>query len=129
MVTSSSAPGAYRTQFTDGKHTEFCDIPAESGGQDEAMCPMDLLPSALACCVNITVRMYADRHGIPLGAVRTKVELERGKEQTVFRYSVELEGDFTDEQREKLLYAAKACPVRRALSKPILFEDLPEPAE
>lgn len=126
MITTSSTPGSYRTQFTDGTRTAYSDVPAENGGQGAEMCPMDLLPSALACCVNMTVRMYAEKHGISLGAVHTKVDLVREQEKTVFRYAVDLEGDFTDEQRDKLLYAAKACPVRRALSKPILFEDLPE---
>jgi putative redox protein len=126
MIESLSAPGAYRTQFTDGRHTNFCDVPAENGGQDAEFCPMDLLPAALACCVNMTVRMYADKHGIPLGEVRTKVELDRSvAEQPVFRYAIELEGNFTAEQRDKLLLAAKACPVRRILSKPVLFEELP----
>jgi putative redox protein len=71
----------------------------------------------------MAVRMYADKHGIPLAGVTTRVKLDRSlPDETVFRYAVELGGDLTPEEEERLLLAARACPVRRTLSKRIRFE-------
>ena len=85
--------------------------------------PNELLEAALACCVNMTVRMYADRHAIPLDAVATRVRLDRGAEGAIFHTETELHGtSLTPEQREKLLAAAKSCPVRRTLSGSIRFD-------
>ena len=67
--------------------------------------------------------MYADNHGIPLAGVTTRVKLDRNAtEQAIFRYEVEFAGDLKVEHTEKLLQAANACPVRRTLSRTIVFE-------
>jgi uncharacterized OsmC-like protein len=71
----------------------------------------------------MTVRMYADRHAIPLRAVTTKVSIDRNlPDEAVFRYEVALDGELTPVQKDQLLHAANACPVRRTLSKGIRFE-------
>jgi len=71
----------------------------------------------------MTVRMYADHHGIPLRGVTTSVSLDRTRpDEVVFQYELELDGELTAEQRDSLLRAAGACPVRRTLSKRIRFE-------
>jgi len=70
-----------------------------------------------------TVRVYADKHSIPLAGVTTRVKLDRSiPDETVFQYEVELHGDLTPEQQDKLMLAASACPAHRALSKKIRFE-------
>jgi putative redox protein len=81
------------------------------------------MEAALATCVAMTVRMYADQRSIPLDGVTVRVTTDRSNPQeVVFRYEVDLRGGFTEEEREKLLRAASACPVRRTLMKPIRFE-------
>jgi putative redox protein len=58
--------------------------------------------------------------------VTTNVSLDRTHpDEVVFRYEVELDGELTDEQRNKLFQAASACPVRKTLSKKIRFESGP----
>jgi putative redox protein len=82
-----------------------------------------LLEAALATCVNIAVRVYADNHGIPLTGITTKVHLDRSQDdETVFQYEVQFHGDLTPEEKHKLSLAANACTVRRLLSKTIRFE-------
>jgi putative redox protein len=67
--------------------------------------------------------MYAARHAIPLASVTAKVRLDRSQaDEIVFRYEVDVDGDLTPEQKDRLLHAAGACPVRKTLSKKIRFE-------
>jgi putative redox protein len=122
MITGTSKSTPYRTQFSDGTHEGFADTSVEKGGANAGFRPPDLLEAALASCVSIAVRVYADNHGIPLTGITTKVQLDRLAEETVFRYEVEFDGDLTLEQKHKLTLAANACTVHRLLSKPIRFE-------
>lgn len=123
MICATSELTPYQTRFTDGEHQGISDTTADKGGQHSGFRPHDLLEAALATCVNMTVRMYADNHAIPLRSVTTKVSIDRSlPDETVFRYEVDLDGELTPVQKGKLLHAANACPIRRTLSKGIRFE-------
>ncbi len=123
MIVSTSKAPPYKTMFSDGVHEAISDTTLDKGGGNSGFRPHDLLEAALASCVNMTVRMYADSRSMALAGVKTKVNLDRSDPQAaVFRYEIELDGDLTESDREKLLRAAAACPVRRTLSKEIRFE-------
>lgn len=122
MIRAKSQLTPYLTCFSDGEHEGIADTTADKGGQHSGFRPHDLLDAALATCVSMTVRMYADHHGIRLRGATTNVRLDRSPDEVVFRYEVELDGELTAEERERLLRAAGACPVRRTLSKRIRFE-------
>jgi putative redox protein len=123
MIYSTSELVRYQTRFSDGAHHRISDTTADKGGSHSGFRPHDLLEAALASCVNMAVRMCADNHAIPLRSVTTRVSLDRSDaDDVVFRYEVELDGELTQEQKDKLSHAANACPVRRTLSKRIRFE-------
>jgi putative redox protein len=123
MISATSQTARYQTRFSDGVHEGFSDTIADKGGQNSGFRPHDLLEAALASCVSMTVRMYADHHAIPLASVTAKVTLDRSQvDEIVFRYEVDVDGDLTPEQKDRLLQAARACPVRQTLSKKIRFE-------
>ncbi|MBU1230039.1 MAG: OsmC family protein [Proteobacteria bacterium] len=99
--------------------------PRSTAGGPGGFRPHDLLEAAVASCLCIVVRMAADKRGIPLAGVRASVAVNRdAKDESVFEYSLELEGDLTAEQRTLLLRAATACPVKRTLSRRIAFRAL-----
>ena len=126
MIRATNEPAPYRTRFSDGEHECLADTTPAKGGGNSGFRPHDLLEAALASCINMTVRMYAAHHGIPLGTVAVKVSLDRGNpEETVFRYEVDVDGNLTPAQRDQLLHAARACPVSRTLAKRIRFEPGP----
>jgi putative redox protein len=67
-------------------------------------------------------RMYADRKQIPLQKI--EVRLRRLRRATAdkeirdrFERVIDLEGDLTPEQRERLLEIAERCPVSQALKR------------
>jgi putative redox protein len=122
MIVSISGAKPYATIFTDGKREAACDTTLDKGGSDSGFRPHDLLEAAFACCLNISLRMLADKHKIPLREAKVSVLLNRDDpEQTVFEYAVELRGDLTAQQRRKLMELAGSCPVSRTISKKISF--------
>jgi len=124
VITTESQSEHFLTTFSNGGRQAPADVTAEYGGAGAGFRPHELLEAALAACVNVTVRMYAESHGIVIGEVRTRVELDRSKPgETVFRYGVEIDGA-NPEEKERLLRAAKACPVRKTLSQAICFEGI-----
>ena len=125
MIVSSSDESSYKTLFTNGSQKAFSDTTSDKGGADSGFRPHDLLEAALATCMNITLRWYADNHGIPLSGVTTEVNLNRGiSGETIFEYKVKLDGPLTEEQRQILLNVAESSHVRRTLSKKISFHQL-----
>jgi putative redox protein len=128
MIRAISEELRYLNKFSNGKGTGFADISEEQGGTGISFRPHDLLEAALATCINITVRIYAEKHGLQLEDVTTVVTLDHGSTgESVFRYEVALRGSsLTGEQRSKLLEIAKGCLVRRTLSRPIRFESANE---
>lgn len=123
MISATSDLIRYQTTISDDNHQGISDVTLDKGGSDSGFGPHQLLEAALATCVNITVRIYADTHAIPLRGVTTNVTLDKtGADDVVFRYDLVLDGELTPEQESKLQLAAKACPVRRTLSKKISFE-------
>ncbi len=122
MVEATSESVRYQTQLTNGTSSIRSDTTRDKGGSDSGFRPHDLLEAALASCMNMTLRMYADQHGIALSDVTTKVTLDRSKpEETVFEYEIDLQGALSEQDRTRLLGVAERCPVRRTLSKRIGF--------
>ena len=126
MIISVSTKTPYATIFSDGKREAACDAALERGGSGAGFGPVDLLEAAFACCLNITLRRYADQQQIPLSDAKVSVSLNKDNpEQTVFEYSVELQGDLTAAQRQQLMEQAASCTVRKTLSKQIAFRSSP----
>ncbi len=126
MITAFSEKEPLKTLVSDGEHELFADTTQDKGGQNAGFRPHELLEAALAACLNMYVRTYADNHSMPIEKVVSKVELDRSDPtKTVFRHHVEIEGDLSEAQREMLAKVADACPVRKTLSKPISWELLP----
>lgn len=123
MIISESDKHRYLTKFSDGTHEGLADTIPEKGGGGCGFRPHNLLEAALASCINMTVRMYADEHRLPLEQVTTKVSLNRRTEGVAhFSYQVEIAGDLDAQQKARLLEVAAKCPVRKTLSRKIDFE-------
>lgn len=133
MIEATSKSVRYQTQLTNGTHSALSDTTREKGGSESGFRPHELLEAALASCMNITIRMYADKHGIALSGVTTRVTLDRSNpEETMFEYEVELQGELSEQDRVRLLDVAGRCPVRRTLSTRLTFRTttrMPKPRE
>jgi putative redox protein len=122
MIKTNSDDIRYRVRFTNGAHTAASDTTQDKGGSGSGFRPHELLEAALASCINMRLCMVADRHALPLAGVTTRVMLDRtDPEEGVFEYEIVLRGPLSQEDRDRLLEAAKKCPVRQTLSKRIGF--------
>ncbi|MCE0492688.1 OsmC family protein [Vibrio salinus] len=122
MIKSTSKPTPYKTEFTNGKVSSFSDNTPDKGGNADGFRPHELLEAAFANCMNMSVRMFADSHSIPLDAVSTVVNLDRNHPDNVcFEYRVELSGNLTEAQNGQIMEMLETCPVRQTLSKSITF--------
>ena len=120
MIRAFAEEENYLTKFSNGTGAGYADVLGAQGGTGTGFRPSELLEAALATCMNITLRMYAANHKMPLEDVSTEVTLESGADETVFRFEVRLIGEgLTDEQRSRLIEIANACSVKKKLSKPI----------
>lgn len=129
QVTAIVGASGYRTEISAGDHTLIADEPAALGGTNEGPTPYEYLASALGACTAMTIRMYADRRGWPLGEVTVRLAHSRTHQKDCvecdtgsvgidqFERSIELSGDLTEEQRAGLLQVADRCPVGQTLER------------
>ena len=118
MIQCQSLDAPYQVRFSNDRFSGVCDATPDKGGSGQGFRPHELLEAALGSCVTMMLGMYAKAHGIPLTGVAVTVTLDRSDSETAsFACAIKLSGDLTDAQRQKLMRAARACPVRKTLSR------------
>jgi len=123
--------GRYANEVRAGRHHLPAGEPIEAGGDDSGPGPYDYLLAALGACTSITLRMYAERKEIPVDRIGVKLHLRKIQadecadcastegEVTEITREIVLEGDLTDDNRQRLLAIAERCPVHRTLTHEI----------
>lgn len=126
VIVSENGLGRYQQAVQAGQHALIADEPVSVGGADAGPAPFDFIMSGLGACTSMTLRMYAERKALPLKRVSValshdKVEIDGIMRDRIHR-DITLEGDLSDEQRQRLLEIANKCPVHRALSQSIQLD-------
>lgn len=121
MITSKSGENDYYTEYTDGENVGHCDAPESLGGGGEGFTPFSLLEASLACCMNMTLRIYAKNHCIQLDEVSTTVSITREVDGASVECTVSVPESLAPGQRKRLLAAARGCPIHSVLAKPASF--------
>ncbi len=124
MIITRNESAAYAVTFSDGMHTALADATVADGGHEAGFKPFALLEASLATCTAMTIRMYADRHGWALPGLAVRAMYDQSQPDTpILRYDIDLgANDLAPDIRERLLRVAKACPVHKALARPMTVE-------
>ncbi|MFB0948076.1 MAG: putative OsmC-like protein/esterase/lipase [Spirosomataceae bacterium] len=125
----------FTTQIQTKKHSIIADEPSSVGGDDYGPSPYELLNAGLGACTAMTLKMYAERKKWNLKEVYVYLSHEKkhaedcqtsgdGKNAKIDHISkkIELIGDLTDEQRQKLKEISSRCPVHRTLETTTVIE-------
>ena len=132
VVVAETGQGTFLNHVVIGDHRFLADEPVSVGGFDAGPSPYDLVGAGLGACTSMTLRLYADRKGLPLRRVTVEVthskthaqDCDSCVEETTpsrgglidrFERRIILEGTLSDEQRTALLRIADRCPVHRTL--------------
>lgn len=126
-VAVRTGPDSLTTEIKAGNHSLLADEPEEVGGFGLGPTPYDLVTAGLGACTAMTLRLYADRKKWPLTNVLVhlhhekihELDSENPDQQALLDHiwrEIELEGDLTEEQRQRLLEIAEKCPVHKTLS-------------
>jgi putative redox protein len=128
VVVAETTQGMFLNHVVAGRHHFLADEPESVGGFDAGPGPYDLLAAALGACTSMTLRMYADRKKLDMRQVSVEVdhskvhaddceECVEGRTGQVDRITrrIRIDGDLTDEQRQRMLEIADKCPVHRTL--------------
>jgi uncharacterized OsmC-like protein len=138
VVVRGDARGGLTQAITARQHQLVADEPPPDG-EDWGPNPYELLLSALGACTAITLRLYAQRKGWPLTGVTVRLQHDRMHAEDCRDCETEhglldhitkvlaLEGDLTQEQRQRLAEIAERCPVQRTLQSEIVIEQTLKP--
>ena len=127
FVVARTRINAFRTEVVTGQHAFLADEPASVGGADLGPTPYDLLSAALATCTSMTLKMYASFKKIGLRSATVAVRHDRvhaedcrdcdSNSESIgeFQRVLTLDGDLSEEQRQRMLEIADRCPVHKTL--------------
>jgi putative redox protein len=128
VVVRGSVAG-FAQEITVQSHRLFSDEPVDGGGQDSGPTPYQLLAAALGACTSMTLGIYARRKQWPLASVTVRLRHSKVHAEDCANCEnanvlldridrdIEMVGDLSKDQRQKLLEIADKCPVHRTLTQ------------
>lgn len=128
VVVTETDEGLLTQRVYAGRHVLRADEPTSvSGGLDLGPNPYDYLMAALGSCTSMTIRMYAQYKKIPIERISVYLDHKQihaddckdskgktGKIDAIERI-INIEGDLTKEQLDRVLQIADKCPVHKTL--------------
>ena len=117
--------GGLRTKCTHlASGTEIItDAPVDNKGKGQAFSPTDLVATASVSCMFTIIGIYCQERDIPF--VKATASVQKNMESSPRRIgSLDIEVNFegngwTNEQQERVIAAAKACPVMKSINESI----------
>lgn len=112
----------YLVENSTREHTWFSDEPADAGGTDKAAKPTEYLLSALASCMIITVKMYANRKEWKLDDIIVSLKILDKGEKVLIEKRIRFQGVLDEKQQKRLLDISGRCPVAKMLANSVDFK-------
>lgn len=130
VIVAETGLGTFLNHVVVGNHRLLADEPVDIGGFDAGPSPYDFLAAGLGACTSMTLRLYAERKGMPVRQIAVEVSHDKihaedldecvegdGTRIDQFRRVITLDGDLDDDARASLARIAERCPVHRTLEQ------------
>ncbi len=115
-VVSQFGQGPLQQKLTAGDLHFLSDAEISKGGLGTGPSPHEYLGAALAACTSMTLKMYAGRKEIKLEDAIVTVDIERVNDVEIFSREIQLMGNLSAEEKDRLLEIANKCPIHKALA-------------
>jgi len=115
-VESQFGEGPLQQKITAGDLHFLSDAELSKGGGGTGPSPHEYLGAALAACTTMTLKMYAGRKAMPLENAIVTIDIERADDIEKFTRDIQLIGNLSAEEKEKLMEIADKCPIHKALA-------------
>jgi putative redox protein len=115
-VVSQFGQGPLQQKLSAGDLNFLADVEVSKGGAGTGPSPHEYLGAALAACTSMTLKMYAGRKEMKLENAIVTVDIERADDVEIFSRDIQLIGNLSAEERERLLEIASKCPIHKALA-------------
>ncbi len=132
VLVTEAGDGKFAQTINVGRHWLRADEPPSVGGDDSGPSPYQLLSASLGACTSMTMRLYAMRKKWSIDRISVRVHHEKihaqdcakcenteGKVDRMER-EIHVEGELTEEQKQRLLEIADKCPVHRTLHSEVV---------
>jgi putative redox protein len=115
-VKSQFGEGPLQQKLSTGDLHFLSDAEVSKGGSGTGPSPHEYLGAALAACTSMTLKMYASRKAISLENAIVIVDIERIDDVEKFTRDIQLIGNLSAEEKERLIEIANKCPIHKALA-------------
>ncbi|MDG1021650.1 MAG: bifunctional alpha/beta hydrolase/OsmC family protein [Emcibacteraceae bacterium] len=135
VVVGETGDGKFTNVVVTGSgHIISADEPEPVGGDNSGPTPYDFLLAALGACKSMTMRMYANHKGFKLDRAEVRLshskihaedcaecETKKGKVDHI-ETEINITGDLTEEERQKIFEIAEKCPVHKTITGEIIID-------
>ncbi|MBU3556287.1 OsmC family protein [Polynucleobacter sp. Ross1-W9] len=115
-VISQFGEGPLQQKLSAGDLYFLADAEVSKGGTGTGPSPHEYLGAALAACTSMTLKMYAARKEMNLDNAIVTVDIERTNDVETFSREIQLLGNLSAEEKDRLLEIADKCPIHKALA-------------
>jgi putative redox protein len=115
-VESQFGEGPLQQKLSTGDLHFLSDAEISKGGSGTGPSPHEYLGAALAACTSMTLKMYASRKAMSLENAIVIVDIERVDDVEKFTRDIQLIGNLSVEEKERLIEIANKCPIHKALA-------------
>lgn len=122
MIRAENLASPFQVAFWGRERTGLADTAPDKGGNGQGFRPHELLEAALASCMAITLRMYAEQHAVDCAGICVEVRLDRTDPgHPVFESSLTFPENTPEATRHCLQKVVQGCPVHRTLAAGFAF--------
>lgn len=115
-VVSQFGDGPLQQKLSTGDLHFLSDAYPANGGNGTGPTPHEYLGAALAACTSMTLKMYAARKSISLENAIVTVDIERLNDVETFACDIQLYGNLSAAEKDRLIEIANKCPIYKALA-------------